>query len=127
MIVLAELNKHNYETTPDIDANLFVLLDRINQVRELWNKPMVVTSGLRSEQQQEALIASGKSTASKSRHLTGNACDIQDLDGSLYKWCQDNVDKLETIGLWMEDGNHTHGWVHFQTLAPHSGNRFFIP
>lgn len=127
MISSKELNIHNYTTTPEIDANLAILLERINQVRTTWNKPMIVTSGLRSDAQQKDLIAQGKSKATKSNHLIGAAVDIQDKDGSLAKWTHDNQSLMEQIGLWMEDTNSTHGWVHYQIYPPKSGNRFFIP
>lgn len=127
MISLEELNKHNYPTTPEIDANLAILLDKINQVRTAWAKPMTVTSGLRSQAQQDGLIAAGKSTASKSKHLTGQAVDIYDPDNSLKEWVQDNMDMMETIGFWFEDFGSTPNWVHFQIVPPASGKRVFIP
>lgn len=127
VISLQELNKHNYPTTAEIDANLAILLDKINQVRTAWATPMIVDSGLRDQSQQAALIAAGKSTASKSKHLTGQAVDIGDPDGSLKQWVQDNMDLMETIGFWFEDFDHTPNWVHFQIVPPASGKRVFIP
>lgn len=127
MITPQELNKHNYPTSPDIDYNLKILLYRINQVRNTYGNPMIVTSGLRSQVQQDALIAEGKSTASKSKHLTGQAVDILDKDGKLKEWIKNNVPLMETIGLWIEDFQSTPTWVHFQVVAPKSGNRFFKP
>lgn len=126
-ISLQELNQHNYPTTPEIDVNLNDLLVKINQVRQAYNIPMIVTSGLRSEAQQQQLIADGKSNAPKSHHLTGEAVDIQDLDGKLKAWVTRNLDLMEQIGLWMEDFNSTPTWTHFQIVPPKSGNRIFIP
>ena len=57
MISLLELNSHGYPTTPEIDKNLATLLERLNKVREGYGIPMTVTSGLRSDAQQAALIA----------------------------------------------------------------------
>lgn len=122
-----ELNPHDYPTTPAIDDNLARLLERINRVRTAYDTPMIVTSGLRSDEQQKALIADGKSNAPKSHHLTGEACDIQDKDGALRKWVEANMDLMEAIGFWFEDFDHTVGWVHFQIVPPRSGNRVFIP
>ena len=127
MISLEELNKHGYPTTPEIDANLQVLLNKLNKVREKYSVPMIVTSGLRSNEQQQKLIALGKSNAPKSHHLTGEAADIFDRDVSLKGWVKDNLPFIEEIGLWMEDFTFTRDWVHFQIVPPHSGNRFFIP
>ncbi len=127
MISLAELNKHGYPTTPEIDSNLQILLKKLNQVREKYAVPMIVTSGFRSNEQQQKLIALGKSNAPKSHHLTGEAADIFDRDNSLKGWVKDNLTFIEEVGLWLEDFTFTPDWVHFQIVAPRSGNRFFIP
>jgi hypothetical protein len=127
MISLKELNPHNYPTNPVIDKNLALLLERMNELRAIWGKPMIITSGLRSEEQQLELIKAGKSTARVSKHLSGNACDCLDKDGSLGKWCLENETVLKTIGLWCEHPSATKGWVHFQVMPPMSGKRFFLP
>jgi hypothetical protein len=127
MITLKELNPHGFPTNPIIDKNLALLLGRMNEFRAIYAKPMIVTSGLRSDELQMELIKAGKSTARVSKHLSGNACDIQDKDGALAKFCLDNVSVLERIGLWCEHPDYTKGWVHFQCMPPMSGKRFFIP
>ena len=38
--------------------------------------PIVITSGRRTPQEQRVLVASGKSTTQNSRHLTGQAFDV---------------------------------------------------
>lgn len=127
MISLKELNPCHYPTTPEIDDNLSKLLIAINVIRTAWGKPMIVTSGLRSAYQQGMLIAMGRSTATKSHHLTGEAVDILDEDGRLKDWVLDNMSLMETTGFWFEDFEHTKGWVHFQCVPPKSGRRIFIP
>ena len=127
MISLYELNQHGYPTTPEIDANLAILLEKINQVRKAWGVPMIVDSGLRSAEQQQQLIAEGKSNAPKSKHLTGQAVDIADKNGELKKWVLENMPLMEQIGFWFEDFNSTPSWVHFQIVPPASGKRIFIP
>jgi len=123
MISAGELNPHKYSTTSEQDANLSELLGKINQIRTLWGKPMTVTSGLRSEADQERINPS----APKSKHLTGRAVDILDGTGDLKKWVKANVSVLESVGLWCEDFKSTPTWIHFQIVPPESGNRFFIP
>lgn len=123
MISAAELNPHNYDTSPEIAANLAELLDKINQVRAAWGKPMTVTSGLRSAADQQRINPS----APKSKHMTGQACDIADSDGSLASWVRANMKLMVSTGFWFEDFDHTIGWVHFQIVPPKSGNRVFIP
>ena len=127
MITMKELNPHGYTTNQFIDKNLAILLERMNELRDAYDKPMIVTSGLRSEEQQAGLIAQGKTNAKNSKHLAGAACDILDENGELKKWIMDNVKILEKIGLWCEDFGHTPTWCHFQIMAPGSGKRFFIP
>lgn len=127
MIKLEELNKRKYPTDPIIDSNLKTLCERLNIIRKAYGKPMIVTSGLRSNKQQQELIKAGKSTATKSKHLAGLAADIADPDKELAKWCLENVKILEQAGLWLEHPDYTPNWVHFQASPPRSGNRFFIP
>lgn len=127
MIFLKELNPHDYPTSPIIDKNLSILLERMNEIRAAYGKPMIVTSGLRSDEQQAGLIAQGKTNAKHSKHLSGMACDIKDCDGELKKWVNENVKVLERIGLWCEDFSYTPTWVHFQCTPPASLKRLFIP
>lgn len=123
MITLKELNPKGYTTTEEQAKNLAVLLERINKVRAAYAKPMYITSGLRSEADQTRI----NPKAPKSKHLIGAACDVRDTDGSLWKWCQANEPLLVEIELWLEHGDYTKGWVHFQIYPPKSNNRFFIP
>lgn len=122
MITMKELNPHNYPTTASILANLEILLDAVNKIRAEWGKPMVVTSGLRSQADQQRINPS----APKSNHLIGAACDISDPDLSLTLWLKENdSQRLVDVKLWCEEGNKN--WVHFQIYPPNSGNRWFYP
>ncbi len=127
MISLKELNPKSYPTTEEIDGNLAILLERLNKIRTAWAKPMTVTSGLRSQAQQDGLISSGKSNAPKSKHLMGQAADIYDPKGELKAYILANTSLIEEIGLWCEAFDSTPTWIHFQIVPPKSGNRFFIP
>lgn len=128
-----ELNPKGFEVTADVRVNLEVLLARMNEIRGVWGKPMLVTSGLRSLADHKRIYAeiakrNGNAVIRVpmgSRHLSGQACDVADRDGSLMAWCRANVPVLERVGLWCEDG--TVGWVHFQIVPPGSGKRFFKP
>lgn len=131
MIVLKELNIQNFKTTPEIDKNLVELLEKLNKIRVLWNHPMTITSGLRDlEHHKEIYRKKGipdNKIPLQSRHLSGQAADISDPDKKLQEWCKLNEAKLAEIGLWCEDFNFTNNWVHFQSISPGSGKRFFIP
>lgn len=127
MIKLEELNKRNYPVDDITLSNLRTLCERLNIIRKAYGKPMVITSGLRSEKQQQELIKAGKSNAPKSKHVQGLAADIADPDGSLGKWILENVKLLEKANLWCEHPDYTPGWLHMQASPPRSGNRFFKP
>ncbi len=127
MITLQELNRKNIEVGSITKSNLQVLCQRLNEVRRQWGKPMIVTSGLRTEGQQQNLIKQGVTSAVKSKHLIGAAADIADPDGELAAWLLANPSVLREAQLWCEDPAATVGWVHFQIIPPGSGNRWFKP
>lgn len=134
MISMQEiLKKYKFEDLEkDLQNNLIDLLDKINKIRFLYGKPMVVTSGLRTKSDQIRIYnQKGITDLNKipmgSRHLYGQAIDIFDPNRELQQWCLNNTDKLEEIGLWCEDFSHTPNWSHFQTVPPKSGKRFFKP
>lgn len=113
--------------TPQMRLNMETLLVATNLIRDLYGKPMIVTSGYRPPEANAA--ANGKP---QSAHLTCEACDFRDDDGQLAQWCIRNLDLLQRAGLYMESPTSTRtptggGWVHLQTRAPKSGKRVFIP
>jgi hypothetical protein len=112
--------------------NLMTLLERVSKVRELFSKPMTVTSGYRSmaehlEIYRKKGITDQSKIPMKSRHLIGAAVDIYDPNKILQSWILSNVKVLEDVGLWCEDFSATPNWVHFQCTSPASGKRFFKP
>jgi len=121
---------HNHVITDfnlDIQNNLEDLLNKINIFREAYGKPMIVTSGIRTVEDHFRLYKEkGTKAPMGSQHLQGRAVDIYDEDGELMKYCKENVPLLESIGLWIEDDNSVPR-VHFQTVPPKSGHRFFKP
>lgn len=124
-----ELNPRGYLVTPEIEANMYELIVRVSAVRELFGRPMVVTSGLRSREDQERIYRNAKSVPYGSMHLIGAAVDIADRDKTLagFVTSKDGLKLLEDVGLWIEDPSYTHSWVHFQIKPPKSGNRIFKP
>lgn len=132
MIQMEEILK-NYKLEDQPQAtqdNLAILLNRINQIRAAWNKPMTVTSGLRTPEDQIRVYAAKGITDStkipmKSKHLYGQAVDIYDPGLVITAWLKANPDILKDAELWCEEGNSN--WVHFQILAPGSGKRWFLP
>lgn len=128
MISLRELNPHEYELTSEQISHLQDLFVAINRVRQAYGKPMYVSSGVRSvDEQIRIYTVMGRTPALGSAHIKAAACDIKDVDGELWNWCMANLHLLEEAGLYLEDKHYTPTWVHFQTIAPKSGNRIFKP
>lgn len=124
---LSDLNPHNVATNVEIDANLKILLERLQTLETEYVKhgglPFHVNSGLRSEADQMRI----NPKAMHSKHLIGAAADISDPSAQLWTFVVDNMPMVEAIGLWMEDKSATPTWVHFQCQSPKSGSRIFKP
>lgn len=119
---LDELNPRQHVLTQEQIINLTILIDKISVLRDNYGKPMKVTSGVRSMEDQMRI----NPKAPNSAHRTGEAVDILD-DGSLKQFIANNLTLIEELDLYFEDFDHTPTWVHIQTRKPKSGNRFFKP
>jgi hypothetical protein len=104
-------------------ANAQITVDRVNELLEAFGEPRRVNSGWRPA----AINAGVPNAAAKSKHMTCQACDLNDDDGSLDAWCMANLQILERIGLWLEHPDSTPRWTHWQIVPPGSGNRVFRP
>lgn len=126
--------------TAAIIDNATLLLGRVNLLLS-WAYAEHITPALDAHTGNH--IASGwrppaindatANAAAQSRHLTGEAIDLRD-NGTrdLARWCLNNLDALEEIGLWMEDPQWTHAppgqpWVHLQIQPPASRRRVYVP
>jgi hypothetical protein len=110
------------ECTIFIRSNAEMLLDEVNKLLEKFGSYPVVTSGWRP-----AAINERVGGSPKSKHITGNAIDLGDLDGSLKKWCVENIEELIKLDLYMEQPSMTPTWVHLQRIPPRSKSRIFVP
>ncbi len=138
MIAMKEIiGNLDISTLPaDHQANLKILLEKINKVRAAWNKPMTITSGYRSKEhhieiykdiaKQRGQVFDLSKVPMASKHLSGQAIDISDPDGKLFEWTKANEKLLADIGLWMEEKDDQKR-VHFQIVPPKSGKRWFLP
>lgn len=106
-----------------LESNLSQLLVCLNRFRELYGRPMLVSSGYRPGAYNTSLSNSAK----KSNHLVCLACDFKDVDGNLAKYCLDNINVLERCGVYLENPTSTVGWVHLQIVPPKSNSRVFNP
>jgi hypothetical protein len=101
-----------------MSANIDRLFLAVNRLREMYNKPMYVSSGYRPDHYN--VEAGG---AANSPHLTCQAVDFHDVDGEIKKFC--TIEVLEECGLFMESPDHTPTWCHVQVRP--TKNRIFIP
>lgn len=117
------------ELTDEIRANAEKTVELANELLTRAGRSDIhtVNSGFRPKSINDATANAAK----RSKHLTAEAVDLPDADGTLADWCVDNVDVLVEIGLWMEHPGWTPGWVHVQTVPPgnppRSQVRVFIP
>lgn len=126
---------------PNIRANAVETVRRINLALIAAKSDGVDLS--RMDQITGTLVASGyrppaindrtANAAVGSTHLTCEGGDVQDsVNRCLARWSLANTMFLSKIGLWLEDPRWTFSfkndhWVHYQTRAPRSGRRVFIP
>lgn len=106
----------SHPLSADLEARLSKLLTAINILRTARDRPMIVTSGYRPGPFNRV-----KGASPRSAHMTCEAVDIADPDGTLAAWITSrlvNPGLLEQAGLWVEDPAATQGWVHFQTRPP---------
>jgi GH24 family phage-related lysozyme (muramidase) len=99
---------------------------------KLGKDKMTVTSGHRTIADHLRIYAEkGITDKDKipmgSKHLTGQAIDVSDADGSIGEFLAKNPHLLEEAGLYIEDPKETPGWVHFQTVKPTLGKAIFKP
>lgn len=119
------------EIPEEYKENLNILLERLNKLRTLWGKPMIVTSGFRTmESHIQIYKDKGITDLSKipmqSKHLYCQAVDISDPDFKLTEFCKENDSDMEEIGIWFEDDMSVKR-LHIQIIPPKSNNRWFKP
>lgn len=110
------------ECTSQVRANAADLAERVSKLLDALYTTATVSSGFRTQ-------AANKSAkgATKSAHMTGEACDLSDPKKHLAGLLLANLELLDKYDLYMEDLAHTVGWVHLQTRKTKSGKRVFIP
>lgn len=123
MISKEDLNPKRYILTQFQSSNLDRLYNAISQLESAYGEDFVITSGVRSQIDQDRINPGAKNSA----HISGEAVDVSDRDGMLWGWMMDNIPLLERLGLYLEDKSYTKSWVHFQIRMPRSKNRVFIP
>jgi uncharacterized protein YcbK (DUF882 family) len=107
-----------YPLNENLKNNLDKLLECLNKFRELYGKPMAVSSGYRPGK-YNVLVKGAKNSS----HITCEACDFRDNDGKLKSFITEEI--LEMCDLYMEDPNYTPTWVHL-SIRP-TKKRIFKP
>lgn len=88
MFSLSEKSKRKLEGVhPD-------LINVVEEAIKVTEVDFTVGEGLRSLDRQKELVASGKSTTMKSRHLTGHAVDLWALKDSKVSWEWELYEKI---------------------------------
>jgi len=109
--------------TAELRSNALEIVEKVNQLLLAFGEDRTVNSGWRPP----AVNANTAGAALKSKHMTCQACDLEDSEGDLDEWCMEHLEVLSGIGLWMEHPASTKGWCHVQTVSPRSGKRVFYP
>lgn len=104
--------------TLEMYQNLAVLMGKINYVRAIYGKPLVVSSGYRPPSVNKA-VGGSKNSA----HMLCMAVDFKDPKQEFSTWCIKNINLLNKIGLYLEDPRFTKTWTHLQ-IRPTLSNPF---
>ena len=111
------------DLTDKIKSNAESLLLKVNELLGFFGESRTCNSGWRPKAVQMKV----NPKAMGSKHISGDAIDLEDKDGKLKEWCVFNQATLEELGLYMEHPSATPTWVHLQQVPPASGNRIFKP
>ncbi len=103
--------------------NLNTLIPKINDLLEAYGKPVTMSSGYRTAEDQARINPKVK----HSNHMLCAAIDIFDPDKSFTYWVLQHMQKVVDLDLYLEDPSHCRNWLHIQHLAPPSKYRIFIP
>ena len=123
-----------HDFTPEIKANAektVLLVNALLAVLETEGIPLeahpntlsIVSSGWRPPQINNQV----KGAAVRSKHMTGEACDLYDPDGLIDSYLLEHPEPLIALGLYVEHPSCTKNWSHVQVVPPKSNNRFFYP
>jgi hypothetical protein len=115
--------KYPQDVTPELAVHVKHTVDCANELLTYFGSDRKVNSGWRPKSLQMEI----NPRAPNSKHITGDAIDIEDKDGKLKNWCMDNGVLLAALGLYMEHPSSTPTWLHVQTVAPKSGKIVFYP
>lgn len=113
------------EYNAGVESNAVDLLMRVNGLMAEFGESRKVNSGWRPPSYNCTVLGAAKT----SRHMTGEAIDLDDDYGDLDEWLmsQNGEEALRQLKLWHEHPASTKGWAHLQSRPPRSGNLHFYP
>ncbi len=111
--------------TPQQEANIIRTAQAMKAIREYFNKPIIITSGVRPPKYNKVIGG-----AILSAHRFGMACDFVIKSYNSDNGC-DYVRKqlephLEELQIRMEDKPRSN-WIHIDTKDPTENGRYFKP
>lgn len=104
--------------------NAAELIDKTNKlisVLDLKNGVILTSGGRTKEHHRQIYQQRGQKAPEGSAHLSGQALDIYDPDGSIKKQLINNPRVAEIMkreGIYIENPNMTGSWLHIQTKKP---------
>lgn len=119
----SEFNPRNHLLPKETEKNLQNLIFKLNILREAYGRPMILTSGYRTPEEQKKINPS----APNSKHCLGLAVDVSDNDSVFMNWILKNLNLAKELDLFFEDFRYTPNWCHIQVGKPKSGKRIFKP
>ena len=127
--------RYSGEMTNEIVSNAQTWVKAANLALTVFYRdcPLAARRKIRSGWRPKEINDATPGAARNSNHMSGIGGDIEDFGGDaddapdLAAWCVNTPGVLAAYGIWMEDPRCTPTWVHWQTVPPGSGRRFFIP
>jgi hypothetical protein len=114
----------NVERPSDpVRVNARALLASVNALLEYLDYSPALNSGWRTASYNAKVPGAAK----KSKHITGEAIDLDDSNGALRYMLTEHPQLLVQFSLFMEHPASTKGWCHLQSVGPQSGKRIFYP
>lgn len=107
------LKINNLPTDSTIINNIHNTLDRLDEIRSVYNKPIIITSGYRCAELNEAVGGQWNS-----QHLKGEAADLK-WDEDLFNLIKDNF-KFDQL---IQERNKSTKWLHISFKQDKSKER----
>lgn len=117
------------DLTDQIVANAKETVRRVNLFLNTYHAGLAQKDTVTSGWRPASVNRTTPNASTTSAHLTAEAVDLADDDGSLDSWIKlpDGRHALVACGLYAEAALYTPRWAHLQTRKTASGSRIFNP